>query len=64
MAPTGQLSMLKLELSIPNPDKPEITNYKHYLILKLAKLIPNLNIKISNKIKNQLFGVLNFGDCD
>ena len=44
-----------------NPDKPVITNYKH---LKLGKLIPNLNTKISNKIKNQLFGSLNFGDCD
>ena len=33
----------------PNPDKPEITNY---------------NIQISNKIKRQLFGILNFGHCD
>jgi len=32
-----------------NPDKPEITNY---------------NIQISNKIKRQLFGILNFGHCD
>ena len=32
-----------------NPDKPEITNYKH---------------QISNKIKSQLFGILNFGHCD
>ena len=29
-----------------NPDKSEITNYKH---------------QISNKIKDQLFGILNFG---
>ena len=32
-----------------NPDKPEITNYKH---------------QITNKIKIQLFGILNFGHCD
>ena len=32
-----------------NPDKSEITNYKH---------------QISNKIKDQLFGTLNFGHCD
>jgi hypothetical protein len=30
-------------------DKVEITNYKH---------------QISNKIKNQVFGILNFGLCD
>jgi hypothetical protein len=33
----------------PNSDKPEI---------------PNFNIQISNKIKNQLFGILNFDHCD
>jgi len=32
-----------------NPETPEITNY---------------NIQISNKIERQLFGILNFGDCD
>jgi hypothetical protein len=32
-----------------NPDKPEKTNY---------------NIKRSNKIKPQLFEILNFGHCD
>ena len=34
---------------MPNPDKSEITNYKH---------------QITNKIKNQLLGILNFGHCD
>ena len=37
VAPAGQLSMPKVELQMPNPDKPEITNYKHHLILKLGK---------------------------
>jgi len=46
----------------PNPDKPEITNYKHHLILKLGQI--NYNIQISNKIIRQLFGILNFGHCD
>ena len=32
-----------------NPDKPELTNYNH---------------QISNKIKCQLFGILNLGHCD
>jgi len=31
------------------PDKPEITNYK---------------LQITNKIKRQLFGILNFGHCN
>jgi len=39
----------------PDPDKPEITNYKHQITNKF---------QISNKIKNQLFGILNFGHCD
>ncbi len=34
---------------VPNPDKPEITNYKH---------------QITNKIKSQVFGILNFSHCD
>jgi hypothetical protein len=34
---------------IPNLDKPEIANYKH---------------QITNKIKRQLFGILDFGHCD
>jgi hypothetical protein len=33
----------------PKPDKPQVTNYKH---------------QITNKIKSQLFGILNFGHCD
>ena len=33
----------------PNQDPPEITNY---------------NIKISNKIKSQLIGILKFSHCD
>jgi len=32
-----------------NPDKPEITNYNH---------------QITNKIKHQLFWILNLGHCD
>jgi len=32
-----------------NPDRPEITNYKH---------------QISNKIKNQVFRILDFSHCD
>ena len=39
-----------------NPDKPEITSYKHQ--------IPNLNVQLPDKIKRQLFGILNFGHCD
>ena len=50
--------MPKLERQMPNPDKPEITNYKHHLILKLGQII-----QISNKIKSQLFGILNFDHC-
>ena len=38
-----------------NPNKPEITNYKHQITNKF---------QISNKIKRQLFGILNFGHCD
>jgi hypothetical protein len=40
---------------IPNPDKPEITNYKHQITNKF---------QISTKFKRQLFGFLNFGHCD
>ena len=46
--------MPKLELQMPNTDKPEITNYKHQIANKF---------QISNNIKNQLFGILNFGHC-
>jgi diphthamide synthase subunit DPH2 len=55
VAPAGQLSMPKLELQMPNPYKPEITNYKHQITNKF---------QISKKIKTQLFGILNFGYCD
>jgi hypothetical protein len=60
--PGAQLSMLTLELQTTNPEKPEITNYKHHLILKLGQI--NYNIQISNKIKRQLFGILDLGHCD
>jgi len=40
---------------MPNPDKPEITIYKHQITNKF---------QISIKIKSQLFGILNFGHCD
>ena len=40
---------------MPNPDIPEITNYKHQITNKF---------QISNKIKRQLFGILKFGHCD
>jgi hypothetical protein len=55
VAPAGQLSMPKLKLQMPNPNKPGITKYKHQITNK---------IQISNKIKRQLFGILNFGHCD
>jgi hypothetical protein len=47
--------MPKLELQMPNPDIPEITNYKHQITNKF---------QISNKINRQLFGILKFGHCD
>jgi hypothetical protein len=47
--------MPKLELQMPNPDIPEIKNYKHQITNKF---------QISNKIKRQPFGILNFGHCD
>jgi hypothetical protein len=34
VASEGQLSIPKLELQMPNPDKPEITNYKHQITNK------------------------------
>ena len=40
---------------IPDLDKPEITNYKHQITNKF---------QIANKIKGQLFGILDFGHCD
>jgi len=49
MAPVGQLPEPKLELQLSNRDKPEITNYKHHLILKLGQInsklqYPNLKL--------------------
>ena len=38
-----------------NPEKGEIANYKHQITNKF---------QISNKIKRQLVGILNFGHCD
>jgi len=38
VAPAGQLSEQILELQLSNRDKPEITNYKHHLILKLGQI--------------------------
>jgi hypothetical protein len=38
VAAAEQLSMPILKLQMPNPDKPEITNYKHHLILKLGQI--------------------------
>jgi hypothetical protein len=46
---------LKITHKDLNPEKPEITS---------TRLQINLNIQISNKIKNQLFGILNLGHCD
>ena len=46
VAPAGQLSMPKSELQLSNPDKPEITNYKHHLILKLGQI--NSKLQYSN----------------
>jgi len=44
-APEGQLSMPKSELQMPNPNKPEITNYKHHLILKLGQISSKSQIR-------------------
>jgi len=54
MAPAGQLSIPKLELQRPKPDNPGNNKLQ----------APIDNIQISNKIKSQLFGILNFGHCD
>ena len=53
-------SGFSLIIVYPNPDKPEIINYKHQITNKFQIH----NIQISNKIKSQLFGILNFGHCD
>jgi hypothetical protein len=52
VAPAGQLSMPKLEM--PKPDNPGNNKLQ----------ARNDNVQISNKIKSQLFGILNFGHCD
>ncbi len=52
VAPAGQLSEPKLELQFSNRDKPEITNYKHHLILKLGQINSKLqypNLKQDQK---------------
>ena len=46
--------MPKLEMQMPKPDNPGNNKLQ----------APNDNIQISNKIKSQLFGILNFGHCD
>jgi len=50
----------KTKHKIPNPEKLEISNFKHQITNKFQIY----NIQISNKIKRQLFGILNFGHCD
>jgi len=55
VALAGQLPIPKLEMQMPNPDKPKITNYKHQITNKF---------QISNNIKSQLFRILNFDHCD
>jgi len=48
VASEGQLSMSKLEQQMPNPDRPEITNYKQQLFkfqITSTKLQINSNIQ-------------------
>jgi hypothetical protein len=45
VAPAGRLSMPKLELKMLNPDKPEITNYKHQMTNKFQILISKSQIR-------------------
>ena len=49
--------MYKDNSMTPNPNRPEITNYKHQITNKFQIY----NIQISNKITGQLSGILNFG---
>jgi hypothetical protein len=42
-------------LRMPKPGKPEMTKFKHQITNKF---------QISNKIRRQLFWILNFGHCD
>jgi hypothetical protein len=52
--------MPKFELQMPKPDKPEITNYRHHLILKLGQINYNIQIRL-RRVKRRLFGILNLG---
>jgi hypothetical protein len=45
VAPAGQLSMPKLELQNPNPDNPEITNYKPQITNKFQISISKSQIR-------------------
>jgi len=45
VASAGQLSMPKLKLQIPNPDKPEITNDKHQISNKFQITISKSQIR-------------------
>jgi hypothetical protein len=45
VTPAGQLSMPKLELQMPNPDKPEITNCKHQMTNKIQISISKSQIR-------------------
>jgi len=55
--------MPKFELQMPKPDKPEITNYRHHLILKLGQINYNIQIRL-RRVKRRLFRILNLGHCD
>jgi len=61
--PAGQSAMPKFELQMPKPDKPEITNYRHHLILKLGQINYNIQIRL-RRVKRRLFGILNLGHWD
>ena len=63
LVPAGQSSMPKFELQMPKPDKPEITNYRHHLILKLGQINYNIQIRL-RRVKRRLFGILNLGHCE
>jgi hypothetical protein len=43
VAPAGQLSMPKPELQLSNPDKLEITNYKHQITITKSQIRPKAN---------------------
>jgi hypothetical protein len=45
VAPAGQLSMPKPELQLSNPDKLEITNYKHQISNKFQITITKSQIR-------------------